>query len=132
MPTPHKFRVYDGDQMHEPPHDFALVCYERQDVRVSGCREILWGKGRFSDEVYDPMFSTGLADAEGTEIYEGDILTCDSIRWDGPFLVEWSNEYGWWDMACDQSTPYFLGEHNDSATVVGNRFEDADLLEARA
>jgi hypothetical protein len=128
MSTPRKFRVWDGEEMHEPPHEYiydprdgARRVIDASDGRLTCSQpvdgEVLWG--------------TGLTGAEGSEIWEGDIIQSNQsvclVRWDekhtefkidGQFelLGKFSHNLG--------------GYHANSNTrVIGNRYEDPTLLE---
>jgi len=64
-----RFRVWDGSHMHEPPHQFLIgsngSVFKRQEVEPAA------PTGPVNAEV---MHSTGLTDAEGREVWEGDVL----------------------------------------------------------
>jgi len=130
MNAPRKFRVWDGEEMHEPPHNFHLggeggVWLQEYGHDESGAVD--------QPETIEVMLSTGLTDAEDTEIWEGDIIQSNQsvclVRWDekhtefkidGQFklLGKFSHNLG--------------GYHANSNTrVIGNRYEDPSLLESK-
>jgi len=118
MSTPRKFRVWDGEEMHEPPHEYIY------DPRDGPRRVIDASDGRLtcSQPVDgDVLWGTGLTDAEGAEIYEGDIIeknTGGRVIMD---VVSWDVD-GWtWD-----GKVLWLAT---KGAVVGNRYEDPTLLE---
>jgi len=126
MSSPHKFRVWDGEEMHEPPHEYIW------DPREGARRVIGASDGRLTcgqpvdGEV---LWGTGLTDAEGTTIYQGDLLRRPS-KWDPesdkrvlvyfepPSFVD---EYGY-EI---QETRHIDGD----IIVLGNRYENPELLE---
>ena len=67
---------------------------------------------------------TGVKDRQGKEIYEGDVF---EIQTDG-FLIEKDEVYytcrGTWDCAS-----YLLGGLNEEGIVIGNIYENPELLE---
>jgi hypothetical protein len=132
MSSPHKFRVWDGEEMHEPPHDYILTGMRgvwKVNPGPSTTHEVLK-----CDDNVSALFSTGLTDAEGNEIWEGDIIQSNQsvclVRWDerhtefkidGQFelLGKFSHNLG--------------GYHaNSNIKVIGNRYENPELLEAPA
>ena len=132
MSSPRKFRVWDGEEMHEPPHEYvwdpregARRVIDASDGRITCSQsidgEVLWG--------------TGLTDAEGTEVYEGDIL---ETIWNGGMQGEVVYENGAWvlryDQFCSDPLNNAVGDPETKrtggwGTVIGNRYEDPTLLE---
>ena len=83
---------------------------------------------KFSD--IELMQSTGLKDKNSKEIYEGDILLghsvspeCNVFEFKLIGEVYYSNR-GTWDCYS-----YILGGFNEQVEVIGNIYENADLLE---
>jgi uncharacterized phage protein (TIGR01671 family) len=133
MITSRKFRVWDGSQMHEPPHNFYL------DDSGNVCQySNAWGGVIGIVDGAVGMFGTGLTDVEGTEIYEGDIITFELIADSCPrYVVAWYERYGqWYEQTEDgeMMTPlaHRIENDKDSPTVIGNRYEDPHLLEQDA
>jgi len=127
MNTPHKFRVWNGEEMHEPPHRFWM----RGDGRVTNERHG-FGMAAEDNEQYEVMFATGLTDAEGNEIWEGDI-----VDWaDGRGVVYWNDDKArYLHGFAEKIDGDFNGFHRppkamwDRVRVIGNRYEDPNLLE---
>lgn len=125
MSRPRKFRVWDGEQMHEPPHS-GFVLTSGGDIVFepfeSDLREL---------EDHVALFNTGLTDAEGNEVWEGDIVDWPDGRGD----VYWHD-----DKACylhgfvEKIDGGLGGVHRppkamfDRVRVIGNRYEDPELL----
>ena len=89
------------------------------------------------DERYDIMQYTGLRDKQGTEIYEGDIVSIQDYYF-GDTLIKGENSVIRWD---DGSFEYYSendgGEldsaaiHNYQIKVIGNIYENPELLMAK-
>jgi hypothetical protein len=118
MTAPRKFRVWDGEEMHEPPHGFVL----------GSQGEVIWEpfeSNRRELDGHEVLFSTGLTDATQVDIYEGDII--DHSCSEQLDVVEWGNWYPGFDLrhVVAHAVPYAL----KNGSVVGNRCEDPSLLE---
>jgi hypothetical protein len=76
------------------------------------------------------MRKTPYTDSEGKPIYEGDIVQVHGDEnWDGICFVAWDDQCGW-ALLSGEDHDYAGSVHRaDEATVVGNVFEDAQLLE---
>lgn len=85
------------------------------------------------DEI-ELMQSTGLKDKNGKEIFEGDILCDEGLEQEDEFVyVTVSYREGMW--VCDQITDELCGyggalnEFNDDYSIIGNIYENPELLE---
>lgn len=77
------------------------------------------------------MQYTGLKDKNGKEIYEGDIV---SMFHNTQFSeVKWNSEYGCWEIKVQLLIHNegwdLLGNHLEQCEVIGNIYENPELLE---
>lgn len=93
----------------------------------------------------DPILSqsTGLTDARGNEVFEGDVLIIpvlaklhkeisEAFRHGDIYVVEWVR-YSWLAKTiygADTRHPYNVGQ--DGAIIIGNRYQSQSTLEQRA
>lgn len=69
---------------------------------------------------------TGLKDKEGKEIYEGDIILFDHSAKYG--AVKWISESDGWDYSGWHSDNMDYGGMLQSCKVIGNMFENSELI----
>lgn len=84
----------------------------------------------------NPMMFTGFTDANGVEIFEGDILS-EQFESDGEVhhskeQVFWSDLRGAWcvdeSFLQNKTAFYYLCDRDPSCVVIGNIVHDSDLL----
>ena len=84
------------------------------------------------EEIFNFMQYTGLKDKNGVEIYEGDILLGHCVYpecniFESKLIGEvYYSSRGTWDCYS-----YILGGFNEQVEVIGNIYENADLLEVK-
>lgn len=126
-----RFRVWTGTEMVCPADsDRYWLDFYRAGEEWTLCesdRETgRWVTAKASDITLQLMQSTGLTDAEGNEVWEGDVLRDPSLN--TPVVVEWDDDAARW-MAVGVKYSRDLHFHTDVATVIGNRYEHPELME---
>jgi hypothetical protein len=87
-------------------------------------QELMSGKYEFSKYENWEQF-TGLLDRNGKKIYEGDLFQDEE---DGSFnCVEWSETHAGWTTN-EWFTPLELSQQSHSLEIIGNLYENPELL----
>ena len=116
-----KFRAWDGiDKKMSPP--FGLWDIDRDESQ----RYYLNGFKAYSGETI--MQYTGLKDKNGVEIYEKDILH-NPMDKQLNYEIFWSKYHGSWCLGDEDSCPVSLFQISEFWTVIGNIYENKDLLD---
>ena len=124
-----KFRAWDKEDKYMEYTDKNLVvCFS--DEGVDAIDHTTFSHSCTSMQNYELMMSMGMKDKNGTEIYEGDIVRYDrGISYSVekfPFIVKFNGntfvfKYGF--------IQHNLFENMEYVTVIGNIYENVDLLE---
>uniref|UniRef100_A0AAU8GVU6 YopX protein domain-containing protein n=1 Tax=Mammaliicoccus phage MSShimriz1 TaxID=3230127 RepID=A0AAU8GVU6_9VIRU len=121
-----KFRAYIN--MHKKIVDVQEINYKH--------KEIVWENGRYLEVDFfkdiELLQSTELFDKNGTEIFEGDIVTAMSEGIKGTGVVKRRID-GYWFMypawKNGQSWKLAVNEQGDTdVEIIGNKFKDSHLL----
>jgi len=119
-----KFRAWDTDKekmIYPSSRQSITTCCSC--IEVLTCHEIAGGRYR-TDITYAcngySMQYTGLKDKQGKEIYEGDIIK-----------YQWLNEYLITTIRFDERLAHFNAYEYKHGEVIGNIYENPELLEAQ-
>ena len=116
-----KFRAWDEEN--------EVMVY---NVAISNGKPAKPGYQWFSTEntVHNsqPLQFTGLKDKNGVEIYEGDIVRYEEVNYKIVFEVGAFNADGFYSTWQDVPYDFFSERANESSQVIGNIYENPDLL----
>lgn len=111
--------------------EFKFRIWDKARRRMSQWEEMKenWNLHVFvtSDEDLEIMQYTGLKDRNGQEIYEGDIVARGKYNHE----IVWNEKKGWFGIDDYDYGLTVLSQHLDYICVIGNIYENPELLEAQ-
>ncbi|EOB6991778.1 TPA: YopX family protein [Staphylococcus aureus] len=121
-----KFRAWDklGKEMHK----VSVIDFSSKGariIRLAGVQSNGKGDHKRLHSSVELMQSTGFKDVNGVEIYEGDIVQ-DSYSGEVSFI---EFQEGAFYITCSNVTE-LISENDDIIEIIGNIFENEELLEA--
>ncbi|HHB4256551.1 TPA: YopX family protein [Staphylococcus aureus] len=121
-----KFRAWDklGKEMHK----VSVIDFSSKGariIRLAGVQSNGKGDHKRWHSSVEIMQSTGFKDVNGVEIYEGDIVQ-DSYSGEVSFI---EFQEGAFYITCSNVTE-LISENDDIIEIIGNIFENEELLEA--
>ncbi len=115
-----KFQVWDQD---------AKKMWTWEDIDAADKKGILRFLDMLVQDQFIPRRFTGLRDKNGKEIYEGDIVDLRDHPFEGPMKINGVYEVGYnerMELCCGS---LLLHREIPYITVIGNIYENRDLLE---
>lgn len=125
MSRVNKFRAWNTEK--------KIMCYKHEDEEQNWfdgvcCSDVEMINSRLNSDLsaYEYMQYIVVDDKNGKEIYEGDIVLIDGE--DEYFVVEWDSDTARFVMNSETLTVDFDNYWGYQIEVVGNVYENADLL----
>lgn len=129
-----KFRAWDSFNNRMIQNDRILkICFVRNNHipnlivysnrNIENHTEIRENDKQYCNE-FELMQYTGLKDKNGKEIYEGDIISRGKYN----FEVVWNERKGWYGIDDFDNGLTVLAQHLDYVEVIGNIYENLELL----
>jgi uncharacterized phage protein (TIGR01671 family) len=106
---------------------FEMVNSIPDNIQLFDYLRTLIARGKSNVEDLELMQFTGLLDKNGREIYEGDILKANS----GIGKVVWLELDAMWavEKSEDWTYPFSCNVYSDNHEVIGNIYENSELLD---
>lgn len=141
MTRPIKFRAWDKKN-NKWIDDTDIAINQKGDLFIRHEHQVEFSPmSRTKSETYEVVFSTGLLDKNGKEIYEGDILSCQQniVSSDDPSggslrKVVFDGEYAKFEAAYIDGNTRTSGKvfcssnTTKSYEIIGNIYENPELL----
>lgn len=121
-----KFRAWDYKEIIMPEDLYIIIDGEEKEVS----KVVLNNNGMYSNELmnYELMQYTGLKDKNEKEIYEGDIVKIQTVKVNEDDYIIGTVVYSEYEGMYLTNKGYILGRISHRAEVIGNIYENKDLL----
>jgi uncharacterized phage protein (TIGR01671 family) len=122
-----KYRMWNKKE--KKMYDIGVLDFDDKKAYMRGY--LNYTVSNYMFENIELMQYTGLHDKNGKEIYEGDVLRFSEVD---TAIVKWNEKYSYFmvkpiqDYYFDSDVLGHTLEYNDSVEVIGNIYENPDLL----
>lgn len=129
-----KFRAWEKVREDETGSYGGEMYYSEESEEKRACGFVIKTNSGYSNDDFQWMQYTGLKDKNGKEIYEGDIVSTDSLRYEvkfGSFDHQDIDSYGYY-LDCEGKGKYTYSMTKVTVMlveVIGNVYENPELLE---
>lgn len=119
-----KFRAWDNDEEVMYEADECIISFDAigNDIYIKCASDI---EALYS---YELMQYTGLKDINGKEIYEGDIVKIQTVKVNEQDYIIGKVVYSEYEGMYLTNKGYILGRVSHRTEVIGNIYENKDLL----